>query len=198
MMLEEISTIAVGDLPLEALKSHLRMGSGFADDAIQDEVLESYLLASIAAVEARTGKMLFIRRLLWTLDNWAQSYAQPIPVAPVTAIVDVTIKNREGVATVADNTSYTLQRDTHRPKLVAVGAALPTIPEHGTAEVTFDGGFASTWDGVPADLRHATFLLAAHYYENRSETSGVAGLMPFGVMALLEPHRNVRVFGGGA
>ncbi len=198
MMLEELSTIAVGDLPLDALKSHLRMGSGFADDAIQDEVLESYLRASIAAVEARTGKMLLVRRLLWTLEDWAQSYAQPVPVAPVVDIVDVTVKDRNGVATVADNTSYLLQRDTHRPKLVAVGAALPTIPELGSAEVTFDAGFATVWDEIPADLRHATFLLAAHYYENRSETSGVAGLMPFGVMALLEPHRNVRVFGGGA
>lgn len=197
MVLEELSSIAVGDLPLDAFKAHLRMGSGFADDAVQDEVLESYLQAAMAAIEARIGKMLFVRTVGWTFEEWAQSYAQPMPVAPVVAITSIELIDSEEIATLADPTTYLLRRDVHRPKIVAVGAALPTIPTLGKVRVVFDAGFGSSWADVPADLGHAVFLLAAHYYENRTDTSGAGGLMPFGVMALLEPHRNIRILGSG-
>jgi hypothetical protein len=39
--------------------------------------------------------------------------------------------------------------------------------------------------------------LAAGYHENRHERSGATG-MPFGVTALIERWRTVRVLGGGA
>ena len=50
----------------------------------------------------------------------------------------------------------------------------------------------------PPDLAQAVLLLAAEYYENRSEAGVSEGGLPFGVVTLIERWRTVRVLGGGA
>ena len=49
---------------------------------------------------------------------------------------------------------------------------------------------------MPADLRQAVFLLAAHFYENRAEGAAAAGSLPFGVLVLIEAYRATRIGGG--
>ena len=66
----------------------------------------------------------------------------------------------------------------------------------GQAEIRFTAGFGEAWDEVPADLRQAVFLLAAHFYENRAEGAVSAGSMPFGVLVLIEAYRATRIGGG--
>ena len=83
MMLVELSAVSAADLPLAGLKAHLRLGSGFADDALQDDVLEGYLRAAMTAIETRIGKILLTRRMSWTVTAWAKFACQALPVAPV-------------------------------------------------------------------------------------------------------------------
>lgn len=73
---------------------------------------------------------------------------------------------------------------------------LPSIPVGGKARIEFTAGFGATWDDVPADLAQAVFLLAAHYYEHRHETATDRDAMPFGVAALTDRYRDMRLFGG--
>ena len=94
-------------------------------------------------------------------------------------------------------TRYKLVQDTHRPKIVASGLALPLVPMAGRAEVVFDAGFGAAWAAVPADLAQAVLLLAAEYYEHRGESGVRDGGLPFGVVTLIERWRTVRVLGGG-
>ena len=54
MFLVEQTTVPVASLPVSQFKHHLQLGTGFADDTAQDAVLEQYLRAAIAAIEART------------------------------------------------------------------------------------------------------------------------------------------------
>ena len=70
MTLTEITGVPTAALPLAQLKDHLRMGSGFSDDAVQDSLLEGYLQAALAAVEGRTGKALIARDFRWTVSDW--------------------------------------------------------------------------------------------------------------------------------
>jgi hypothetical protein len=42
MMLVEETTVPVSALPVATFKDHMRMGSGFSDDDIQDGVLEGF------------------------------------------------------------------------------------------------------------------------------------------------------------
>jgi uncharacterized phiE125 gp8 family phage protein len=184
-----------GALPVQTLKDHLRVGTGFADDGMQDALVRGYLRAALAAVEGRIGKALILRRFSLALARWRDPSAQALPVAPVTAVVSVAVVDGDGGAVVLPEARWRLEVDTHRPRLLARGAIFPAVPEGGRAEVVFDAGFGA-WDDVPADLRQAVLLLAAQYHELRHEAD--AGAMPFGVMALIERWRTVRVLGGGA
>ena len=197
MILTEQTTVPTLALPIAAFKTHLRLGTGFADDTLQDGLLESTLRAAMAAIEGRIGKALIARRFRWTLQDWRSGSEQALPVAPVTAVLSVTLIDAGGVAVVVDPARYKLVQDTHRPKLVAAGSALPLVPMAGRAEVVFDAGFGAAWGSVPADLAQAVLLLAAEYYEHRSETGVRDGGLPFGVVTLIERWRTVRVLGGG-
>ena len=197
MILTESATVPTLALPIAAFKTHLRLGTGFADDTLQDGLIESTLRAAIAMIEARIGKMLIARRFLWKIEDWRTGSEQALPVAPVTAVVSVTLVDASDVATVVDPARYKLVQDTHRPKLVATGSALPLVPMAGRAEVVFDAGFGAVWAAVPADLAQAVLLLAADYYENRHEAGMREAGLPFGVVTLIERWRTVRVLGGG-
>ncbi len=195
MVLLELTSLDLSDLPMDAFKAHLRLGTGFDDADIQDQVLESYIRAAMAAIEARIGKMLITRQVVWEITRWTGSDCQALPVAPINAIDTVVLTDRMGTQSVIEETAYRLERDAQRPRMRAAGGALPVIPQGGTARITFNAGFGPGWLDVPPDLREAVFLLAAHYYENRRDQNGSGGLMPFGVMALLDAHRTIRLFG---
>ena len=81
----------------------------------------------------------------------------------------------DGAETAVDPESWSVLRDSQRPRLVGrFGRSLPRIPRAGQAEIRFTAGFGEAWDEVPADLRQAVFLLAAHFYENRAEGASAA------------------------
>ena len=198
MRLIELTTVPGAALPVQGLKAHLRLGTGFTDDGMQDALVESYLRAAIAAIEGRIGKALIARRFLWQLEDWRNPSEQALPVAPVTAIVSVTLVDAAAASTLVSTDRYRLVPDTHRPKLAAMGTLLPTVPNEGRIEVVFDAGFGATWPLVPADLAQAVLLLAAEFYEHRHDLGAVAAGLPFAVQALIERWRTVRVLGGGA
>jgi uncharacterized phiE125 gp8 family phage protein len=197
MMLSEVTPVPPAALPVAEFKDHLRLGTGFADDGAQDALAASYLRAALAAIEGRIGKALIARDFLLELAGWRWPDAQALPMAPVSAVGSVTVRDRGGVAALIDAARYRLVRDAQRPKIAATGSLLPGIPVGGTVEVVFTAGFGPAWADVPADLAQSVFLLAAHYHEFRHENGG-AQAMPFGVMALIERWRTVRVLGGGA
>jgi uncharacterized phiE125 gp8 family phage protein len=197
MMLIEQTAVAAAALPVAALTAHLRLGSGFGDDGLQDGLLETHLRAAIGVIEARIGKALLARRFLLRLDDWWDSAFQALPVAPVSAIVSVTLVDGAGQMTAVAADRWRLVPDMHRPKLAARQVCLPQVPYDGRAEVVFDAGFGASWPMVPPDLAQATLMLAAQYYEHRHEPGpGGAGL-PQAVQALIERWRTVRLLGGG-
>ena len=198
MDLNDTSTVPGAALPVSQLRDQLRLGSGFADDTTQDAALEQYLRAAIAMIEARTGKVVLTRSLALRLRAWRDPRVQPLPVAPVAALTAVELLDRDGAETVVDPARWRFEPDLHRPRLVAAGAVLPVIPPGGAVRIRFDAGFGAAWDDVPADLAQAVLMLAAHYYEYRTETALGAGCMPFGVTALIERYRPVRITGGRA
>ncbi|MDO6478083.1 head-tail connector protein [Shimia thalassica] len=196
MMLVEETSVPSAALPVEEFKAHLRLGSGFSDESLQDSVLESFLRAAMAAIEARTGKVLLERSFSWTLVAWRNSCAQPLPTAPVNAIESVSLEDRLGEQVVVAPSAYHLFPDLQSPELRPVGNALPTIPNDGRVVVGFLAGYGPEWSDLPADLQQAVLLLAAHYYEYRDETALSGGCMPFGVTSLIARYRPVRLGAG--
>lgn len=193
MMLIEETPVPDTALPVDAFKAHLRLGSGFGRDDVQDAVVTSFLRAAMAAIEARTGKALLTRSFGWTLTFWRDGGAQTLPVAPVAAITSIRQVARDGSEVVVDAAAYWLERDPMRPRLRASGSALPRVPNDGSIVIHFEAGFGPAWDAIPADLQHAVLMLAAHYYEYRNDTGLSDGSMPFGVSSLIERYKNIRL-----
>ncbi len=196
MMLIEETAVPLAALPLAEFKAHLRLGTGFADDDIQDPVLESFLRAAMAAIEARTGKVLIERDFSWVLSAWRDTRGQALPVAPVIEIVSLSLRNRADEADLVTPDHYRLEQDAHRPILRPGGTMLPPVAPGGTVEIVFRAGYGAAWGDLPADLAQAVLLLASHYYEYRHETGLGDGCMPFGVSSLIERYRTVRLLGG--
>ncbi|WP_170549440.1 head-tail connector protein [Ruegeria atlantica] len=197
MMLIEETAIADAALPVDQFKAHLRLGTGFAEGSVQNEVLNGFLRAAIAAIEARTGKVLIEREFTWSLSEWRDAAGEVLPVTPVVTVGAVTVRDAAGLESTIAPDAYRLEQDSQRPRLRAKGAMLPNIATGGSVKITFAAGMSADWGGLPADLGQAVLLLAAHYYEYRDETALGAGCMPFGVTSLIQRYRVVR-FGAGA
>jgi uncharacterized phiE125 gp8 family phage protein len=197
MILTEVSALDSNVLPVRAFAEHLRLGTGFADDGSLDPVLELYLQSAIASIEARIGRALLSRSFVWSITRWRDERVQGLPLSPVQSVEAVKLCLADDTEVFADPEQWSLIRDSHRPRVIGRnGRLLPTIPRNGHVEIVFTAGHGANWEAVPADLRQAVFLLAAHFYENRSETGTSSGGMPFGVLVLLESYRAMRVGGG--
>lgn len=197
MMLIEETTVPQSALPVAQFKDHMRLGSGFSDDSVQDPVLESYLRAAMAAIEARTGKILIEREFSWTLTRWRDGRHQPLPVAPVSAITGVMLIDVSGTEKIASGDAWFLEPDSQRPSLNAVSSCLPAIPRNGSVRIGLLAGYGPEWGDLPADMGQAVMLLAAHFYEYRHDVSRGTPAMPFGVSALIERFRSLRLSMGG-
>ncbi|PWG18274.1 head-tail connector protein [Salibaculum griseiflavum] len=193
MMLIEETTVPQSALPVGLFKEHLRLGSGFSDDGLQDGLLEGFLRSAMAAIEARTSKVLIERDFALTLSAWAEPGQQPLPVAPVSAVAEVALLDRTGQEHPVNAAAWRLRPDMQRPVLLATGSGLPAIPQAGSVRLRFLAGFGPDWSDLPSDLQQAVMLLAAHYYEYRHETQFDGGCMPFGVTALIERYRSLRI-----
>lgn len=187
MNLIEDIPVSTEALPVAALKAHLRLGTGFTDDGLQDGLVESHLRAAIAAIEGRIGKALIARPFRLVLTRWRDGISQALPLAPVVSIEALTVAGLTVPAT-----AYRLVPDMHRPRIVGT---LPVIPEGAVAEIAFTAGFGG-WDRVPADLAQAVMLLAAEYYEVRHEAGLRVSALPMQVATLVERWRTVRLMGG--
>lgn len=193
MMLIEETTIPEAALPILQFKAHLRLGTGFSEDTLQDSVLLGFLRAAIAAIEARTGKALIARDFSWTIQRWRNRSGEILPVAPVRSIDQVVLRDAVGVETQMPTANYRLEKDSQRPRLCPSQGMLPIVAAGGEIKIIFSAGMAVDWAGLPADLGQAILLLAAHYYEYRNETALSDGCMPFGVSSLIQRYRVVRL-----
>lgn len=199
MLLTQTTLVPDAALPLQALKDHLRLGTGFGQEGMQDGLLLGFLRASLAAIEGRIGKATIGRDYLLTLHHWRGSDAQALPMAPATALLSLTLVDAEGVAAPFDLARLRLVKDTHRPMVSSKGQGLPQIPSDGQVEIGFSAGFGDDWADVPADLRQAVLMLAAEYYATRHEDGFREDQgLPYAVVTLIERWRNVRILGAGA
>ncbi|MDZ7905057.1 MAG: hypothetical protein U5N55_04270 [Cypionkella sp.] len=198
MLLTELSQTPTGDLPIAALKDHLRLGTAFGLDGMQDGLIEAHLRAAIAAIEARIGKVLQTRSYRLILPDWRDLSQQTLPLAPVVSVTKVSVFDLAGGEVVLDAARYRVQADTHRPKLVSAGLLFPAVPNDGRIEILFDAGFGTSWANVPTDLAQSVMLLAAQFYETRHDAGAQMMGLPATVQSLIASWRNVRVLGGGA
>ena len=60
-------------------------------------MLELYLRAAMAAIEARLGRALLARDFSWTVTRWREDACQVLPIGPVRSVAEVKLVDAEGV-----------------------------------------------------------------------------------------------------
>jgi uncharacterized phiE125 gp8 family phage protein len=153
-MLIEETNIPDAVLPVAAFKAHMRMGTGFAEDTLQEAVIAGFLRAAIAAVEARTGKVLIERQFTQVIQKSGPVEVVPLGVAPVSEVVEVQSLTRSGAARVVDADAYWLERDAQTPRLRAVGSSLGQLEVGGEMRVRMQAGFGTAWEDVLVSSVH--------------------------------------------
>lgn len=146
---------------LQDLKSHCRITG-----TDEDDLLRGYLAAARQLVETRTRRTLCTATLELTLDSWAN----PIELTggPVQSVTSITYVDTGGASTVLDASQYQVDLYTIVPRIrPAYGLTWPSLRSQMNAvAVRYVAGYGTPAD-VPAGLRLAIQLLAAHWHENR-------------------------------
>lgn len=187
-MLTDLVAVDAARLPVSFFREHLRLGTGFADDALQTDLLEGHLRAALEVVEARTGRAILTRQMRIAMPGWGDAYSLRLPRCPVVTIDAVRVIAASGTEVLVDPAKYRLVNLAQRASVEALGG-FPHVPGGGRVQIDFTAGIADTWSEIPASLAQAVLVIAAAFYERREG----ADLVPVTVQALLSPFQGRRL-----
>ena len=190
MMLTQIAPPAALPVTLAELRAHLRLSDGFPEDTAEDALLLTYLETATAQIEARTGQALVGRPCTLRVGQWSASGHLVLPLGPVEAIDAFAWVGGAPGPDVPPGELVVEPGRTRQRVTGPGGGALPPIPAGNSAELGFTAGRASPAE-IPADLRQAVLMLAAHRFEIRDGAEAPG--LPAAVAALVAPHRPVRL-----
>lgn len=189
-MLVEETTFGVGAEELGALAVQLRLPSGFETEAAAAAGLAAAFDAARSVVEARTGRSLKRRAFRVETNCWEGALA--LPRAPVQAVTGVVVFDADGKGLPRAPEDFRVDPLSAPPRLLLrPGRAAPAVPANGRLVARFEAGDGDAFADAPADLRAATLLLAARWWERAADSE--AGEIPAPVVALIEPYRRVRL-----
>jgi uncharacterized phiE125 gp8 family phage protein len=183
---------------LADVKSHLRVDIG--DD---DSYIKLLIATARGYVESYIGKALYQQTWRYTMDYFPTGVFPRtiirLPIPPLVSITSITYVDTNGVTQTVDPTQY-------RVVIMDVGTVAPVFTNpwpvplivDAAVNITFVSGYntVDVVDGdpsktIPPAIKHAMLLVVGNLYENRE---GVVidqriDKLPFGIEALLAPHR---------
>ncbi|TCP43937.1 head-tail connector protein [Rhodovulum marinum] len=175
----------------EELKAHLRITS-----TAEDDLLDGCLAAAIDEID---GTGLLGRAMIsasYTLTRGpAAARDVELEIGPAQSLEAIAFVKADGSTVAGDIGDFALISDGERAFVRGDWpSGLGDRPD--AISITYRAGFGDTAAAVPATLRHAVKLLAAHRFEVRDEVviGTVATQIPLGVERLVNLNR-VRVFG---
>lgn len=192
MKVIEITQISDAAIELNIVKEHLRLGTGFETDGLEDPVVLAYARAAICAIEARISEVILARDYDVVMEAWPMAQ-RPLPIRPIDQIVSAQITYSDGTAQ-----DITAQLYLNADGSLGADGGYPTLAQGAQITVRVRAGRGASLAMVNPDLRHAILMLTAHYYDHRADMGLDGRCMPFGVTALLEPYRPIRIGGRSA
>ncbi|MGV8996393.1 MAG: head-tail connector protein [Parvibaculaceae bacterium] len=187
MTLMLLSGPASEPVMLDEARAHLRL-----DATDENDLLNAFLVAARVALEARTRRAFVTQSWRLILDAWPQGPVF-LPVAPVSAVTSVTLNDADGPRVVAA-TAYDIVLAGDRPRLSSLTAWPAPTRRIGGIYIDVTAGYGEAAD-VPAPLRQAIVMLAAHWFEHREPVSIGDGAdeLPLTVSALIAPYRRLHL-----
>jgi uncharacterized phiE125 gp8 family phage protein len=182
---------AAEPVSVDDVKAHLRI-----DGSDEDVLLASLLLTSRLHIETALSLALITQSWTFRLDSWPPGREIELPLTPLRSVDEVRVKDASGTANVVSPESYLVDLASRPARLVwnNITPPLPQLPANGI-EIDITAGFGTTGDSVPAPLKHAILLLAAHWYEHRdpNEIGAEGARIPDAVSSLINPFRTIRL-----
>lgn len=174
---------------LVELKKHL-----IVDHNEDNEFILSLVNAAISYLDGWSG--ILGRALLE--QTWRQDFSRfvclRLALGPVQSITSIEYVDEDGVERTLDSSVYVMRTDAKGSYIdLAHGQQWPQVRSQSDAvRVEYVCGNKAT--DVPAALKHAVLLLAAHWYANREAASSQSLTdLPLGVDALIRPFRRIGV-----
>lgn len=191
MSLLMTSPPAAEPVALADVKAHLRI-----DGSDEDILLASLLLTSRLHIETALSLAFITQSWTLRLDCWPRSRSLELPLTPLRAVDEIRVTDASGAANVVPAASYLVDLAARPARLVwnNVVPPAPQVPQGGI-EIDLSAGFGADGESVPAPLKHAILMLAAHWYEHRdpSEIGTNGARIPDAVSSLINPFRTIRL-----
>lgn len=156
-------------------------------EASERGLIEGYIAAATQVVENVSGLRLIERQLEWTVTGFRA--LSEIPVWPLLSVDEITYDLDVDTIAVVPPDQWRVVTDC-RPFGVypTYGRTWPVpLAQLANVRLRMTAGYGDA-AAVPAALRQAVTMLAAHFYEEREATSPTTlSEVPFGVKMLIEP-----------
>jgi len=193
MALQLVTPPAVEPVELAEMKMHLRV-----EHSAEDALILVLIQAAREWCEEFTSRSFITRTWELRLDAWPEERYIELPRPPLQGVTWVKYVDENGVEHTLDASTYVVDAVSVPGRVVLVNnASWPSVAlfPAGAVRVRYTAGYGSNPSDVPEMARHAVRLLAAHWYENR-ENSSPAQLreIPMAAEMLLWPLR-VKVVG---
>lgn len=179
--LRVVEVIGQEPVSLEDIKNYLRV------DITDDDVLISNLIKTARDyVERITNRSIVTKKYEYILDAFPNGYIQ-LPRPPLISVEQVVYKTADGVEKVF--TDYITDSESEPARIIAPnGWPSESLYPVNAVKVTYQAGYSQ----MPESLKHAIYMLVAHWYENRQPfiaTERIGKEVEFAVNALLYPFR---------
>ena len=191
MSLVMTSPPAAEPVTVAGLKAHLRIDTGD-----EDILLASFLLTSRLHIETALSLALITQSWQLRLDRWPSGREVALPLSPLRSVDAIRLKDASGNSRDVPSDRYLLDL-TSRPARIIWNNLTPPEPIAAAngIEIDLTAGFGADGESVPAPLKHAILMLAAHWYEHRNPNDiGTDGVrIPDAVSSLINPFRTIRL-----
>jgi len=179
-------------ISVEDLKRHSRID---LETMTEDDLIKIYIQAATEHIESLCGPLIDQTWEMY-MDDWpGRDFIEIRKARATSATVKYILPGNEEIT--FDEDSYWLDTtDRYARITLEEGYSWPNVAlrDHGGVIVEFIAGYSKDGADVPAPLRAAALLLAAHLYEHRIPVSKDSlGEIPFSVSALITNYRDLGV-----
>lgn len=189
MTLLQLTSPAVEPVGLADFKAHARI-----DSEDEDALLNAMLLAARAHIETLSGKVLITQTWRMLADTLPTDGRMALLMRPIQSVDSVVLYDASGTPSNLEPEDWLADLGGRWPRLMLRRPAASRMRAMNGIEVDITAGYGDSGLDVPAVLKHAILMLAAHWYAHRSTGFDFTSAgEPDGLLDLIEPFREVRL-----